>query len=423
MPRIVLPSLYPAQHAALYTPARYSVIEGSTKSGKTQGCLVWQLGRCFADPGVHWWIAPVYQQAKIAYRRALRDLLPKGTVARSSETLLGIELTNGSLWQFRSAEKPDNLYGEDVRSAVFDEASRARDSAWHAVRSTLTATRGPIRAIGNVRGRANWHYQLARRAEAGEPDHHFAKLTAWDAVTGGVIAREEVEDARRVLPDNVFRELYLCEPSDDGGNPFGIEAIAQCVGPLSTGAPAVWGVDYARVHDWTVAVAIDRDGRTCRVERWRAEPAATTQRIIALVGRVPGYFDATGPGDYLTEAFRNAGTALTPFVYTSQRKQDLMESLASALQQQQVTIPDEATAEGRTPRSELESFEYALKGRRLSFNAPSGAHDDCVNALALAWQAARDVLALHVRRGSAPARAPRGPSRAPAGYSGRVTRI
>ena len=391
---VQMPALYPAQHAALYSNARYVAVEGSTKSGKTQGTLVWQFGRVLSDVGVHWWIAPVYSQARIAYRRALRDLIPRELVARSSETALEIELVNGAVWQFRSAEKPDNLYGEDVRSAVIDEASRCRDDSWHAVRSTLTATRGPIRAIGNVRGRGNWNYQMSRRAEAGEPDHHYARLTAWDAVAGGVIRREEVEDARRVLPDAVFRELYLCEPSDDGGNPFGVDAIAACVGVLSDAAPVVWGLDYARVHDWTVLVGLDARGHVCRFERWQSDPSVTIARVVEAVGRVPGYFDATGPGDFLVEALRVAGTAMRPVVYTAQRKQDLMDGLAVAIQQRKIAIPDGVL------RSELESFEYALKGRRLTFSAPSGAHDDCVNALALAWSAACDFRAMHVERRS-----------------------
>jgi hypothetical protein len=33
-------------------------------------------------------------------------------------------------------------------------------------------------------------------------------------------------DEQATLPEHVFRELYLAEPSDDEGNPFGLEAIA-----------------------------------------------------------------------------------------------------------------------------------------------------------------------------------------------------
>jgi len=47
------------------------------------------------------------------------------------------------------------LYGEDVYGAVIDEASRMKEDAWTAIQSTLTATRGPVRIIGNVKGEKN----------------------------------------------------------------------------------------------------------------------------------------------------------------------------------------------------------------------------------------------------------------------------
>jgi hypothetical protein len=63
---------------------------------------------------------------------------------------------------FKSGEKPDNLYGEDVWAVVVDEASRTREEAYWALRSTLTATGGPIRIIGNVKGRKNCFYAKSK---------------------------------------------------------------------------------------------------------------------------------------------------------------------------------------------------------------------------------------------------------------------
>jgi hypothetical protein len=103
-----------------------------------------------------------------------------------------------------------------------------------------------------------------------------------------------------------------------------------------------------------------------------------------------------------------------PVVYTATIKQQLMESLAVALQSRSVGIVDGVL------RSELESFEYAFNSstRRISFNAPVGSHDDAVNALALAWKAGCDVYAMHVRRGPRSESVPVARS-----VGGRVTRI
>ena len=70
------PTLYPKQENAIFCDERYSVIEGSTKCGKTVACLAWILEQALmGKPGqTYWWIAPVYPQAKIAFRRLKRGL-------------------------------------------------------------------------------------------------------------------------------------------------------------------------------------------------------------------------------------------------------------------------------------------------------------------------------------------------------------
>jgi hypothetical protein len=183
---------------------------------------------------------------------------PQRRVWSYNETELWIELANGGRIWFKSADKPDSLYGEDVYGVVVDEASRCKDAAWYAVRSTLTATGGPARIIGNVRGRKNWAYRLARKAQAGEPDFSYHKLTAWDAVEGGILSRAEVEDAQNQLPPEVFNELYLAEPADDGGNPFGLAAIADGERPgLAAGPCTAYGIDLAKSRDYTVVCGLN----------------------------------------------------------------------------------------------------------------------------------------------------------------------
>lgn len=158
------------------------------------------------------WVAPVHTQARIAYER-LKRMLPTN-MYESWDTTQSIRLFNGSTIWFRSGVHADNLYGDDIWAAVIDESSRCSADVWHAIRSTLTATRGPVRIIGNVRGTDNWAYELARQSESGsDPQRFYARLTALDAVAGGVIHPDEIAEAKRDLPEDVFNELYMAIPS------------------------------------------------------------------------------------------------------------------------------------------------------------------------------------------------------------------
>ena len=319
----------------------------------------------------------------MAFRRLKRGL-PQ-YVFSSNESELTVTLPNQAVISFRSAEKSDNLYGEDVYAAVIDEATRVREESWHAVRSTLTATRGPIRIIGNVKGRRNWAYRLSRIAESGEPDWHYAKLTAFDAVDAGVLDMKEVEDARRQLPEAVFKELYLAEPSDDGGNPFGQVAIENCVAELSTKPPVVFGVDLAKSVDWTVAIGLDEDGSVCAFERFQSPWEETCFRLEQLIGFTSAEVDSTGVGDPVVERLQRSLPNVQGFNFSSSSKQKLMEGLAIAIQTKQIEYPQGDIT------NELLAFGYEYTRTGVRYTAPDGLHDDCVMALGLAVHAQGNV--------------------------------
>lgn len=383
------PWLADYQLDALFCAERYGVCEASTKAGKTVGCMAWLLEQAALGgaPGRnYWWCAPIYAQARIAYRRTRRGLPPEQVTANDSE--MTIALPNGAVLWFKGSENPDSLYGEDVWAAVIDEASRVREESWHAVRSTLTATQGPLRVIGNVRGRKNWAYRLARRAESGEPGMHYARITAHDAVAAGILAADEITDAQRLLPEQVFRELYLAEPSDDAGNPFGLAAIQACVGPLSDAPPVAWGVDLAKSLDWTVLVGLDAARRVCRLERFQRSWQDTIRVIRDAVGTTPALVDSTGVGDPVLEALQQDRRNYAGYHFTAPAKQKLMEGLAVAIQRGEVVVPAGVLV------AELEQFEYAYTRTGVHYAAPEGCHDDAVCALALAvHQAARPTFA------------------------------
>tara|TARA_R110000765_G_scaffold53454_2_gene107177 strand:+ start:3207 stop:4505 length:1299 start_codon:yes stop_codon:yes gene_type:complete len=213
------PDLTQYQIDNLYCDSRFTITEASTKVGKTFSHIWWIFEEAHKDynqPGFnHWWVAPVYAQAKIAFNR-MRNKVARSGLYKINQSDLTITTPLGSVIQFKSAEKPDNLFGEDVYSVVFDEAPRAREDAFFALRSTITATRGKMKLIGNFGGTANWMHQLKEKAK-NDPNYTYFKITAWDAVAAGILEREEIEEAQRTLPPKVFKSLYLAEEqeSDD----------------------------------------------------------------------------------------------------------------------------------------------------------------------------------------------------------------
>lgn len=379
------PRLYPKQRRAMFCRARFSYVEASTKSGKTLGALSWLIEYAVQQgkPGRNfWWIAPIFAQSKIAYRRAKRGLPPQ--VYKANETDLTLTLFNGAVIWFKSGEKPDSLYGEDVYAAVIDEASRCREEVWAAIRSTVTFTRGPIRIIGNVKGRRNWFYKMARAAEAGAPDSAYHRITAQDAIAAGVLVQEEVDAARLQLPAAVARELFDAIASDDEGNPFGFAALTRQIAPcMSDGEPVIWGWDLAKYTDWTVGIALDMAGSVCRFERFQLPWEETISRIEECILGVKAVIDATGVGDPIVERIIRHGYRIEPFIFNTATKQPLMEGLAVAIQTGDISYPQGVIV------NELESYEYVYTRTGVKYSAPTGEWDDCVTALGLAVHGAK----------------------------------
>lgn len=376
---IVRPKLTNYQKEILYSTARFTVTKGATKIGKTFPHLFWLFERAHDNPkpgANYWWVAPVFSQAKIAFNRMRRVAVQLGY--RINESELFIETAIGSRIWFKSAENSDSLYGEDVFAAVFDEFTRAKEQAWVALRSTLTHTKGPCKFIGNAKGRKNWGHKLWMKARAGEPGYQAFKVTAYDAVAEGILDIEEIEQAKRDLPEHAFKELYLAEDLEDQANPFGIEHIAKIIKPISTEPVFCYGVDLAKKHDWTVVTGLDRYGDVAHFERWQSDWAQTKERIKYTIGSTPALFDSTGVGDPILEDIQKDCFGAVGLTYTQRSKQQLMEGLANSIQK------GEISALSGFMQDELESFEFVYTRNGVSYNAPEGMFDDCVNSLALA---------------------------------------
>lgn len=381
------PFVYSYQADIIDSPSRFTVTEASTKVGKSASHLIWLFEQPLAlnlTAGQSvWWIAPVFSQAEIMFHR-LKNQLSDKSFLKFNESKLRVIYPTGAEMQFKSAEKPDNLYGDDVYAFVFDEFTRARESAWHALRSTITSTGGKGKFIGNCKGKKNWGYKLGQKAKNGEdPNFTYFKITAYDAAAAGMLTKdgrpfiEEIEAAQRDLPENVFKELYLAEASDDGSNPFGMDHISRCIYPISDQPAVCYGIDLAKKHDWTVITGLDKFGQVCYFERFQRDWRQTTQAILDLPA-VPVAIDSTGVGDPIGEDIASKRDNVELFVFTSRSKQQLMEGLALAVQKREITFPEGVI------KDEMESFEFEYTRTGVKYSAPEGQHDDCVCSLALA---------------------------------------
>lgn len=378
---VVLPELHPGQIRRRKIIKQRGPRFVSTMCGRRWGKSV-DGGDWIADGAIDGlttgWFAPTYKYLIEVWDDLSKRLRP--IASRIDKTEKRIELLGGGLIECWTLDDPDAGRSRKYHRIVVDEAGIVRDlkTRWTmALRPTLVDYRGEAWFYGTPKGRS----------------HDFSALHAYAEQSGDVewyahraptrenphIPADEIEAARRSMPEGAFLQEFEGIPADDGANPFGLDAIQRCLQPLSDEKPAVWGWDFARAQDWTVGIALDHAGRVCRFERWQQKPWGETKRsVVSMTGQTPSAGDSTGIGDVIVEDLNTLGCPMTPIVFTPKSKQSLMERLRAALHTQQIGFPDGLI------RAELETFGYEYTAHGVRYTAPDGLHDDCVMALALA---------------------------------------
>jgi hypothetical protein len=288
-----------------------------------------------------------------------------------------IQIVGGGSIEFWSLENPLAGRSRKYKVAIIDEAAFNRNlwQSWtEAIRPTLTDLKGSAWFMSTPKGK-NDFYKLWMRGQTNEPDWMSWQMPT---ITNPFIDASEIEAARRDLPELAFKQEYLAEFNDNVANPFGLDYIRICTGQLSNEPAVCYGIDLAKSFDWTVIIGLDRFGVVSHFERFQ-RPWNETKEIIRRLPRGAIKIDSTGVGDPITEDIQRDRGDVHSFKYTSTSKQQLMEGLAAAIHQRKVIYPEGVI------KAELESFEYQMTGTGVKYTAPPGLHDDCVNALALAW--------------------------------------
>lgn len=385
--------------------ARFRVVCCGRRFGKTTAAAFEAL--CVALMG-GWTmiVAPTYDLAHLVFREVHRlsllgDLPSLVTYSRESRGRQEIGLATGGRVFVRSSDSPISLVGEGLDLIVFEEAASESDpEIWtRYLRPTLLDRAGAAVFISTPRG-DDWFKGLWDRGEAGERGYCSWRFPS---AANPHLDKAMIEEDRIDLDADTFRQEYLAEFLDAAGAVFkGYRSAATAVWRDEPGGGSyAMGVDVAQFHDWTVCAIVDLATREIvHLARFNMlgypEQAA---EILALSQRwgAPILIDASNNYSFY-EQIRDAcrWTRVEPFTFTAQSKAALMNDMKVDLEQGTLRLPapDQLDEEGqrlaRIALSEIGSYRYERTASgTLKMNAPSGRHDDCVVAIALANRISR----------------------------------
>lgn len=382
MLHVRLPRLHAGQAPVHQHPARFKILACGRRFGKTR------LGvRAALETALQgypaWWTAPTYDLTQPGWRllERMTRRIPGGEVHKGDRICA---LPGGGWVEVRTASDPDGLRGEGLKRVVLDEAAYMQEAAWtRALRPALSDLAGDAWFLSSPAGR-NWFYRLYLRGlDPLEPEY-----ASWNLPTSAnpTIAPTEIAQARRDLLDRWFRQEYLAEFLDDSGAVFRKvrAAIAEDAAPSG---PVHVGMDLGRTLDATVLIAL-QGGHVVAMDRfdgvaWELQfgrLAAFLERWQPAVTLIESNFNDS----FVERAQQQLPHRIEAFRTTADSKRQAIDGLALAIENGELTYPDLPVLV-----NELEAFEYGKSPTgKPTMSAPSGGHDDCVMALALARTAA-----------------------------------
>lgn len=382
-----MPSLLEWQKTVDRSEARFKVVCVGRRGGKTR-YGVQRQARLALYGKKCWWIAPSYKLARVAWRsfRNVALQLPHLFVIRETDKV--IETRHGFV-EVRSSDDPSTLRSEGLDDATLDEHAFGKDSVWsQSIRPALTDRKGSALFISTPWGKNHFHklYQRALADTSGVWNAFHFPSSANPFLDPG-----ELEDARLDLTEREYRQEYLAEFLEDGGEVFRYVHEAASLDMADDPEPGhsyVGGIDWGRLNDRTwivigdpVTKEIVYCDRFTKIDYalQKARVRATHDRFKVTRWSV----ESNSMGGPLIEDLQRSGIPIEPFDTTAQSKPVLIENLALAFENRLVKIPRFAPLVG-----ELESYEMSrAPSGAMRYSAPPGAHDDAVIATALCWRA------------------------------------
>jgi hypothetical protein len=366
-------------------------------------------------PNTLWrWLAPIQKQTKIG-RRYIKNMWPPEPHIKENkaDNIIYIPKRNIEL-QFWHGQNPEDLEGEAVFGQVSDECAKLKEQALTSSRTTWTLTQAQRLNISTPRGR-NFFYRgcmrakeemLRARHEKREPREIFLCAPTRD---NPFVPQESIDEARRLLPDRLFRQYYLAEFIDDGevlprpviDNDSWKEPYVRTsdmdiwIHPDHGEISIVAGADWAKTTDYTVLTCWDYSRRPFRCVGFMRMQGKKYPEQLVLIARFLFrfkacdmlYHDKTGLGNVIDDLLEEIpGLIYHGITFSNATKAEMVNSMITTMEIEDAIFPWWPELLGEFDAYEVQTDALG----RMRYNAAEGAHDDIVTSCFLGLSACEE---------------------------------
>jgi hypothetical protein len=378
---------------------KYHIVRASRQSGKTYLLerLAVTLATSQGDQSGAFIMATEAQTRKVF--RSMIKWIPKQLIARKNNTngSREIEFINGTLLAFFSSGSYDTIAGNSFDFLIGDEFGLWNRHAWGIIKPTLAAKpNAKVILASTPRGKNDFYKECIK----GMGEDTFVQHYRMSYLDNSCYDLREIEDARKSMPDALFRQEYLAEFIDGISVVFGsIDKVQRIKSwpKIIQGEQYYFGLDISGDgEDKTVLTVVNKKGKVVLIHEVAAtshpDQARELSKIIKSFGsNIVGYGEKNGLGNSLCDLLIEDKITVFKWTTTNDSKQDLVSELITDINANDIELP---TAD-LCPKLDDEMSMYMAvrtKTNKLSYTHPVGMHDDYVDSLMIANKARRDKL-------------------------------
>lgn len=380
---VAFPKLHHAQKEVYDYKARFKVLSCGRRWGKTS--LAYVTGAEVAISGGRvWWLAPTFQLTTIGWRLFTSNLSKIAIYKNETEKRL-VFPGGGEIW-FKTSSEPDNLRGDSLDLAIFDEAAFTKGEVWtYVVMPMLSDRLGKAMFISSPNGATGYFYDLWKLGEM-EYDNMYK---SWNFPTSSnpFIPRSDIEHARMMLPRVVFEQEWLGLFVGDSTSVFPNIDNVCILAPQEprSGTYYVGGLDWAAKNDFSVITIFDAMTKQ-QVSLERINGVSFEEQYAMIKGLCDKYnvtkllVEENAIGLAPFQELRNRGIPAIAFTTTNESKQRIVSQLIYAMESDTIELLNNDIL-----KDELRSFKSErLPSGKWRYAASGKKNDDTVIATLLA---------------------------------------
>ena len=337
-------------------------------------------------------VSPTLSQARKVFQDIIDCIGDSGVVKKKNETLLEIELINGSRIFFKSAEQRESLRGYTISGILcIDECAFISDDIFNTVIPWCNVHKAPILLTSTPKFKEGFYWSYWNLGL--DPDNQNVQSFDFnDFDTSMLLSPDKLEEYRKILPSGQFRTEYLGEFLDADGIVF--QGFKECVGFSDSYQKLYVGIDWGTGNgedSTSISVLNERCEQVFYFNFNDKNTTAQIEFISEFLNRHKGVIKLVVPelnsiGTPMTELLRGKCPwyKIEGVTTTNTSKCDMVNALQVAFEQKKIKILDE---ERQLRELSMYEAQFNPKTKNITYNAPRGHHDDTVIALGLSLTA------------------------------------